>query len=104
MKKHEIVFEFQKAMTPLTAEGVVSDMATPVLIGLVSDALDQYSASIVATLNLRIQDWEKKELEDPTLYSLGLRHAVDVILEDDPYERAAILAKQYERELNAQED
>ena len=84
MNKHEIAFEFQKGLTPLVAEGIVSQMAVPLLMAMVTDALDQHSDSLVDMFNERIRDWETKAVDDVTLYSLGLRHAVDLILEEDP--------------------
>lgn len=84
MNKHEIAFEFQKGLTPLVAEGVVSQMAVPLLMAMVTDALDQHSDSLVDTFNRRIHDWESKAVDDVTLYSLGLRHAVDLIMEENP--------------------
>lgn len=84
MTKREIAFEFQKGLAPLVAEGVLSKMAVPILMDMMTDALDQYTDSLIEMFNERIHDWESKAYDDVTLYSLGLRHAVDYISGEDP--------------------
>lgn len=84
MTKKEICFEFQKKLAPLVTEGVVTSMSVPIIVQMAIDALEQHSDSIIETLMERIKSWETDVANDKTLYSLGLRHAVDILQEEDP--------------------
>lgn len=84
MNKHEAAFEFQKGTLPLVAEGFMTDAGGRAAVELFADILDKYTESLVETLQEQIRKWEVRLLDDETLYSLGLRHSVDLINGEDP--------------------
>jgi hypothetical protein len=85
--REEQAFEFQKSLLHLQAEGFLSDEAAKLVTHLFNDNLDEYRVLIVDTLKEKIASWENGMGEDDkSLYSLGLRRAVDLIEESDPTE------------------
>ena len=84
MNKHEIAFEFQKALKPLVAEQFLTNDGAHVVLDMFIEHLDKFIESNEKILVKMIKDWEVRLLEDDTLYSLGLRHALDVLAGEDP--------------------
>lgn len=84
MNRQEAAFEFQKALTPLVAEQFITHDGANVILDLFIEHFDRYLNSVEDTLIKMVKDWEVKLLEDDTLYSLGLRHALDVLAGEDP--------------------
>ena len=84
MTRQEAAFEFQKALRPLVAEGFLTDQGAAVVLDLFITHLDNYSDSIANTLEDMIRKWEVNQFDDATLYSLGLRHALDVMDDMNP--------------------
>lgn len=79
----------------------MSDDHAHYLTELVRDLLYDYASDVSAELERMYRDWETMmDSNDTSLYSLGLRQARDLLLENDPLdERASALATQYEKEL-----
>lgn len=100
--RRDFAFEFQKRLAPMVAEEVISSDNASLVSQMVGDILDEYANALAMTLTERYKVWERSVgVNDDSLYSLGLRHATDLILEIDSTERAPVLAAQYERELES---
>ena len=83
--KQEITFEFQKALLPMVAEQFITADGATVVVDKFIELLDKYSDEVAERLRSLATDWEAKMGEnDKTLYSLGVRHAVDLVTEFDP--------------------
>lgn len=50
----------------------------------VFDSFDEWRDYLVETLVKMIKDWEVEVPDDSSLYTLGLRRAIDVVNGDDP--------------------
>jgi len=50
----------------------------------VFDAFDTWKAYMVLELRKMLDDWEREIPSDDSLYTLGLRRAIDIINGDDP--------------------
>lgn len=82
-----LAFEFQKWLLPMVAEQMVAPEAAVILTDKVSEILEEYGQEIAGKLQSMITDWESvMDEDDKTLYSLGLRRAVDVVTERDSTE------------------
>lgn len=53
---------------------------------IVDSVLTEWSGSIEKKITEMVRDWEDRMPEDDTLYSLGLRRALDVVRGQDPDE------------------
>jgi hypothetical protein len=85
--RQEQAFEFQKSLMHLKAEGYLTEDAATRVAHLFVDHLDQYCTKVVDVIKEKVIVWEAGMGEDDkTLYSLGLRRAMDVITETDPTE------------------
>lgn len=83
-----LAFEFQKSLLPMVAEQLIAPEAAVMLTEKVVEALSDYSEEIAEKLRTMISEWESvMDEDDKTLYSLGLRRAVDIVLEKDPTEQ-----------------
>jgi len=58
----------------------------------VFDAFDSWRDHLVEELTKMIKDWEAEIPDDASLYTLGLRRAIDVVNGDDPLLPAGIEA------------
>jgi hypothetical protein len=98
--RNDFAFEFQKQLAPMVEEQVLSSQAAHLLTQMVGDMLVQYSNALTEQFAQRYRDWESRVGEDTTtLYSLGLRHATDIVLEIDGISEAKKTADAYLREL-----
>lgn len=85
--RSSLAFEFQKSLLPMVAEQLIAPEAAVMLTEKVVEALESYGQEIAEKLQTMITDWESvMDEDDKTLYSLGLRRAVDVVLEKDSTE------------------
>jgi hypothetical protein len=85
MTRNDATFRFQKALFPMIAEQLIHADAAAILIREMGDCLDLYREGLELELMRKINEWETGMGEaDHSLYSLGLRHAVDLITEFDP--------------------
>lgn len=85
--RKEQAFEFQKSLMHLQAEGYLSNEAATRVVHLFIENLDDYCRKVVEVLADKVSVWESGMGEDDkSLYSLGLRRAIDVITEFDPTE------------------
>lgn len=83
-----LAFEFQKSLLPMVAEQLIAPEAAVMLTEKVVEVLGDYSEEIAEKLRTMISEWESvMDEDDKTLYSLGLRRAVDIVLEKDPTEQ-----------------
>lgn len=83
--KQEITFEFQKSLIPMVAEQFVTSDGAAVIVDKFIEMLDRYSEEVAERLHSLAINWESRMGEnDKTLYSLGVRHAIDVLTEKDP--------------------
>jgi hypothetical protein len=60
---------------------------------VIETSVDAWIESKVITLEDMIKEWESVMSEDNSLYSLGLRRAVDVVQEKTAYSQLPILEK-----------
>ena len=60
---------------------------------VIETSIDAWIVSKVNTLEDMIKEWEEVMDEDKSLYSLGLRRAVDVVQEKTAYSQLPILEK-----------
>lgn len=98
--RNDFAFEFQKQLAPMVAEEVLSSQVAHLITQMVAGTLSDYANSIAEQLEVRYREWEKlMDSSDQSLYTLGLRHARDLLLEQNFDERSATLATQYEKEL-----
>lgn len=98
--RNDFAFEFQKQLMPMVAEDVLSSQAAHMITQMVAETLSQYAQAMADQLEEKYRSWEEvMEADDTSLYTLGLRHARDLLLEQDTNERAKTLATQYEKEL-----
>jgi hypothetical protein len=98
--RNEFAFEFQKQLMPMVAEEVLTEQAATMLAGMVSDLLADYALAVADQLVEKYLAWEEMSTEkDETLYSLGLRKAVDILIEIDPTMGNKELVDQYLKEL-----
>lgn len=56
----------------------------------VFDAFDSWKTYLVSELRKMLEDWEREVPSDDSLYTLGLRRAIDVVNGDDPILPAAV--------------
>jgi hypothetical protein len=73
--RKQLTADFQTDLMPLiSAETVL------MLVPMIADLLARYEDEITDAIELRYREWEAKMGEDDmTLYTLGLRHASDIV-------------------------
>jgi len=102
--RNEFAFEFQKKLMPMVVEEVLTEQAATMLAGMVSDLLADYALAVADQLVEKYLAWEEMSNDkDETLYSLGLRKAVDILIEIDPTMGNKELVDQYLKELEQEE-
>jgi hypothetical protein len=79
MKKQDVVKTIIKELAVIQPNVPVEKIAA-----IVSDATMDWVDTIETKLTEMIRDWEDRMPEDGTLYSLGLRRALDVVKGNDP--------------------
>ena len=78
-------FEFQKALMPLQAEGFLDSESASLVTFLFREHLEKYNNNLSEDIHKRARAWEQSVGEDdPSLYTLGLRHASDIIRGESP--------------------
>ena len=78
-------FEFQKALMPLQAEGFLNSESASLVTFLFREHLEKYNDFLSDILHKRARAWEDSlDDDDPSLYTLGLRHAADIVRGDNP--------------------
>jgi len=98
--RNEFAFEFQKQLMPMVAEEVLTEQAVTMLAGMVSDLLADYALAVADQLVEKYLAWEEiNSGKDESLYSLGLRKAVDILIEIDPTAGSKEAAEKYLKEL-----
>jgi hypothetical protein len=103
--RNDFAFEFQKQLSPMVAENILTSQAAHMMTQIVADLLANYASSIQDQIQERYSEWEEKFGEnDQTFYTLGLRHAGDIVTEDDPMLRARKLADEYQKEIDGDLD
>lgn len=81
MTPSEYAFEFQKQLAPMVAEGVISSTASALLSQIVGDLILDFANDVASQIEERYREWELvMDEDDKTLYTLGLRHAKDMML------------------------
>ncbi|WJZ48441.1 hypothetical protein [Actinomycetia phage DSL-LC01] len=60
---------------------------------IVDSVLTEWSGSIEKKITEMVRDWEDRMPDDDTLYSLGLRRALDVVRGQDPDDLTRDLAR-----------
>jgi hypothetical protein len=83
------------ALTQLIHTGTVDPETVVAVNMIVATEIDAWTESVTAEINQKITDWEATmgSQEDKSLYSLGLRRAIDVILGESAYSQLPILEK-----------
>jgi hypothetical protein len=81
MTPAEYAFEFQKQLAPMVAEEIISPTASTMITQMVGDLLLDFANDAASQIEERYREWELvMDENDKTLYTLGLRHAKDMIL------------------------
>ena len=82
MNRSEIKQRFQERITGLIMDGSIQADKAPDLVSFFSEVLVEREEYLVAQLAELVTDWENSMGdEDKTLYTLGIRRAIDVIRE-----------------------
>lgn len=103
--RNDFAFEFQKQLAPMVTENVLTSQAAHLMTQMVADLLASYAVSIQEQIQERYSEWEEKFGDnDQTFYTLGLRHAGDIVTEDNPMIRARELADKYQKEIDGDSD
>jgi hypothetical protein len=103
--RNEFAFEFQKRLVPMVAEEVITSDAANMLTGMVSDLLADYALAVADQLVEKYLAWEQmNDGKDESLYSLGLRKAVDILIEIDPTMGNKELVDGYLKELEDEKE
>jgi hypothetical protein len=69
----------------LMRDGSIKPEVVPSLIRFIDNATNEKNEDLIKTLVQKIQDWEDTMGEDDkSLYTLGIRQAVDVLRGDSP--------------------
>lgn len=98
--RNDFAFEFQKQLAPMVAEDILTSQAAHMMTAMVGDLLMDYADSLTDQIAEKYREWESRiGDDDPTLYTLGLRHAVDVITENDPTSKSKFTADEYLKEI-----
>lgn len=78
-------FEFQKALMPLQAEGFLNSESASLVTFLFREHLEKYNNSLSEDIHNKARAWEESVGEDDaSLYTLGLRHASDIVRGESP--------------------
>lgn len=81
MKKEILAIEMTRSLMEVTKNPPVTEEK---LEEVVSQFLEKYETSITLKLRAMVDDWETEVPDDTSLYTLGLRRAIDVVRGDDP--------------------
>ena len=88
MKKNEVI---QKIIQDLVA--VTPNVPAEKIVVIVDEIVNEYTNSIEMKLTEMIRTWEDRMPEDSTLYTLGVRRALDVVKGKDPDDISVEVAK-----------
>lgn len=78
--RKRLASEFQTALMPMITSGEITVEAAMAIVPMVADMLEQYEDEITDGIEMRYREWEAKMGDDDgTLYTLGLRHAKDIV-------------------------
>lgn len=82
INRQEYALDFHKALLPFVAEGVITADVAGTLTRVADAILESYADGMANEMEDRYKAWESKmgTAEDGSLYSLGLRHARDMVL------------------------
>jgi len=82
--KNKVVSEiYQNLMEILTSEDSEPDFDT--MIDAIDEPLNHWKNSLIRSLGDKLDSWEEVHgKDDPSLYTLGLRHAIVAIADHDP--------------------
>jgi hypothetical protein len=98
--RNDLALDFQKKLSSSVSEDVLSSQVLHLLTQMVAETLTEYANLVAEKLEEKYRHWEDvMDGEDTSLYTLGLRHARDILLEQSTDDRAKVLAVQYEKEL-----
>ena len=81
MKKEILAIEMTRSLMEVAKNPPVTEEK---LEEVVSQFLEKYETSITLKLRAMVDDWETEVPDDTSLYTLGLRRAIDVVRGDDP--------------------
>lgn len=82
MKKSETIYVISEELNELVRGGVISPTTKPQILEIVDKAITSWQLAKTESLRATLMSWEAAMVEDDkTLYSLGLRHAIDEILD-----------------------
>lgn len=84
MNKSELKQRFQERITGLIMDGSIQPDKAPELISYLIEVINEREDYLVARLAELVSTWEDSMGdEDKTLYTLGIRRAIDVIRETE---------------------
>lgn len=100
-----VVTNIRVMLGQLSHVGVIDDEATEAISQILEKELLSWQTKIAEELRSRIQGWEALEGGDPviakagSLYTLGLRQALDLVVEEKPLEEPPVLETDTEVEI-----
>lgn len=78
--RKQLTADFQTSLMPLISGKEITVEMAMAIVPMVAELLERYEDEITDAIELRYREWEDKMGEDDTtLYTLGLRHASDII-------------------------
>jgi hypothetical protein len=81
MKKEILAIEMTRSLMEVAKNPPVTEEK---LEEVISQFLEKWETSITLKLRAMVDDWETEVPDDTSLYTLGLRRAIDVVRGDDP--------------------
>jgi hypothetical protein len=81
MKKEILAIEMTRSLMEVAKNPPATEEK---LEEVVSQFLEKWETSITLKLRAMVDDWETEVPDDTSLYTLGLRRAIDVVRGDDP--------------------
>lgn len=88
MNRETLVAEFRKAMQPIVAEQLVTADGAEILISIYAESLAKWESAVAGALLGRVDEWDRvmDGTPDDTLYTLGLRQAIDLVQGKNPFD------------------
>lgn len=106
MNRAELVAQFRKAMQPIIAEQLITADGAEVLTVIYDESLAKWEVSVVEALTNRIVQWGQTMdgIPDETLYTLGLRQAIDLVQGSDPFDLTVPVVQEEDDDVSDQSD
>lgn len=106
VNREELVAQFRKAMQPIIAERLVTADGAEVLSTIYDEFLSEWEDYVVEVLNNRIEVWNRvmDGTPDDTLYTLGLRQAIDLVQGKNPFDLSTPVVQEEDEDVSTASD